>query len=191
MGGMGSGRWERQGAKRTTEDLPALDVRTLKREGDIEEGQEELILGSPLAEIKLRLVWLSSGFGGGWGHFLRPWFKCPGCDRHVAILYLDEVKPGESQALELPRLLCRICLDLAYPSQRESALGRAGRKAHKAKSKLGPNPTVSKPKGMHHTTFFRLGCEYLEAHREHVARYNEHYGNLQWLKKLSERRPNI
>ena len=183
MGGMGSGRGKRQNAKRTTEDLLALDVRTLKREGQIAKGQEELILGSPPAEIKLRLVWLSSGFGGASeglpGHYLRPWFECPGeaCGRHAAILYLEDQK--------LPaQLLCRICLDLAYPSQRESVLGRAVRKREKARSKLGPD-SAPRPKGMHHRTFVRLGHEYLAAYRENVARYNEHYGALQWVKSES------
>lgn len=38
MGGFGSGRKAGEGGRRTTEDLPAVDVRALKREGLIAAG---------------------------------------------------------------------------------------------------------------------------------------------------------
>ena len=47
----------------------------------------------------------------------RPWFVCHGCQRRVGILY---------HAAELP-VRCRICCDLAYPSQyvsRDQSYGR-------------------------------------------------------------------
>lgn len=187
MGGIGSGLGKRKNAKRTTEDLRALDVRALMREGHIAPGQEELIIEIPSlagAEIKVRLVWKPSGMlAAGVGdlrHYLRPLLECPGkagelpCGRHAAILYLEERKPP-------PQFLCRICLDLAYPSQRGSALDRAVRRREKARSKLGPD-SAPRPKGMHHETFVRLGHEYLAAYRENAARYNEHYGALKWVK---------
>jgi hypothetical protein len=91
----------------------------------------------------------------------------------VAIPYLDGL-----------HLLCRRCLKLAYPSQRETSLGQARRRAEKARSKLGPD-SASRPKGMHHRTFVRLGREYLEAYRDPVALYNA--WAIEVLPKLSKR----
>ena len=78
MGGFGSGRKAGDGDGRTTEDLPAVDVRALKREGLIAAGENQL-------EGVARLVWTGCGSGGS-----RPWFVCPGngCSRRAAILYL-------------------------------------------------------------------------------------------------------
>lgn len=168
MGGLGSGRLAGWSDRRTTEDLPALDVRAAKRKGLIAPEQEELVV--PGGTSSLALEWTPSGFGAGGSGFPRPWFVCPGdgCGRRAAILYLE----GR-------RLLCRICLDLAYPSQREGRLGRARRHADKARRKLGPEP-VAKPKGMHHRTFVRLGREYLAAVKEQRALYDE------WGAKLSD-----
>lgn len=166
MGGFGSGPWPRHNAKRTTNELPALDVRKLNRAGLILAGQERI-------EDLVRLAWTPCGLGGE-----RPWFVCPGegCGRRAAVLYLEDGV-----------LLCRLCCDLAYQSQREGKLGgrlsKARRRAEKARARLvAPGEDlVEKPKGMHHKTFVRLGREYLEAHREHVVCYNE------WAVKITER----
>jgi hypothetical protein len=168
VGGFGSGRLPGGSGRHTTDDLPALDVRELKRAGLIDPGQERV-------ENVARLAWTPCGIGGA-----RPWFVCPGegCGRRAAILYLED-----------GAFLCRLCRDLAYASQREGRLGgrlpRARRRAEKARARLGPD-TDPKPKGMHHRTFVRLGREYVEAYWEHVACYNE------WAAKVSEwysRRP--
>ncbi len=137
MGGFGSGIWPRYSARRTTDELPALDVRKLKRAGLVHPGQERI-------EDVARLAWTPCGLGGE-----RPWFVCPGegCGRRAAILYLEDGV-----------LLCRLCLDLAYPSQREGKLGgrlsRARRRAEKARARLAApgEELVEKPKGMHHKT---------------------------------------
>ncbi len=169
MGGWGSGTYARNGARRTTDDLPSLDVRELKRGGTIAPGKEELNLAG--GAVRLGLEWTPSGFAGE--RYPRPWFVCPGtgCGRRAAILYLEE-----SRCV----LLCRFCLKLAYPSQREGEVLRAKRRAEKARSKLGPD-SAPRPKGMHHRTAVRLGREYLEAHREHVDLFNE-----KWALKLEK-----
>ena len=182
MGGYGSGRYRRKKpARKTTDDFPALDVRRLKREGRIAPGQEELVaeelLGAEASSssLRLRLAWASSGFAGayGEGHYLRPWFVCPGCARRAAILYL--LPPGGPPGEEY-RLLCRLCLGLAYRSQREDELGRAKRRLAKARARLrvapGEDLPAAKPKGMHTETFLRVGREYLEARREHAVLLN-------------------
>jgi hypothetical protein len=164
VGGPGSGREAKDGGRRTTDGLPALDVRALKQEGLIAPGQEQLI-------DVARLAWTSCGFGGK-----RAWFVCPGgeCGRRAAILYLD----GRD------RLLCRSCLDLSYPSQREDSLRRARRRALKARARLGHDPTI-RPKGMHRATFERLRREFLNAYNEHVVLYNKRFAKLR--ERLSER----
>lgn len=165
MGGRGSGRWRGESGRQTTEDFIGLDVRTLKREGSIGPAQQQI-------EGVARLVWTECNFGGS-----RPWFVCPGdhCGRRAAILYGEE-----------GRWLCRSCRDLAYTSQRDRPVTRARKRAEKARRRLAPDEHNPRPKGMHHTTFVRLGREYVRAHQEHVARYEE------WMAKLSEqyaRRP--
>ncbi len=110
MGGMGSGR--RRGgpptARRrrrppTTDQLPALDVRSLRRSGVISDPAQERVGGGPKHLPWIPLSWTRCAFGG-----LRPWFLCPGagCGRRVAILY------GPT----LP-LLCRACRGLTYASK--------------------------------------------------------------------------
>ena len=180
MGGLGSGIYPRKRrAKRTTEDLPALDVRALKREGLITPGQEELFIAEAKpAAVRLRIAWTPSGFiGGGLGP-LRPAFVCPGagCGRRALILYLRE--DNEPPLLPDPRFLCRLCLDLAYPSQRETPILRSLRRLEKARARLvAPDAELpdAKPKGMHYRTFVRLGREYLKARREHAVLYAAKY----------------
>jgi hypothetical protein len=172
MGGWGSGNYERIDARKTTDEVPRLDVRVVNREGHIAPGQKELIIREGMEP--LLISWTPIGVCGPHSGPLRPWFVCPGeeCGRRAAILYLDP---------ENLRLLCRLCLDLAYTSQREDLVLRAKRRAVKARTKLAPDDHAPRPKGMHQRTFVRLGREYAEAYKEHVRAYNE------WAGKLSER----
>jgi hypothetical protein len=98
----------------TTDEIPSLDVRDLKRLGQIAPGQERVSVvvsrkrvldpGEPRMVrlvTHLRLTWTPCNFGGS-----RPWFMCEGCGRRVAIVY------GLWSFL-----VCRICLDLPYASQ--------------------------------------------------------------------------
>ncbi len=105
MGGTGSGRRRSEGRRKTTEEVPELDVRRLKRTGVIVSGQEWLG-GGPRGLPWIGLEWTPCNYGGS-----RPWFMCPGegCGRRVAILY------GPT----LP-LLCRLCRNLVYESQRRA-----------------------------------------------------------------------
>jgi hypothetical protein len=127
VGGIGSGR--RRGGESslrqsTLDQVPALDVRHLKRSIVIEPGQEQVDVvmyfrkrrgsmapgperGSIVA--RLRLAWTPCNYGSS-----TPWFICPGegCGRRAAILYGPMSPP-----------LCRLCLGLTYASQ-------ARRRAH-------------------------------------------------------------
>ncbi len=156
MDRFGSDGWLREDGRKTPDDLPALDVRELKRAGLIDPGHE-------LVEGVADLVWTPCNFGGS-----RPWFVCPGegCARHVAILY------------GLGQLLCRHCHDLRYASQREDQINRAMRRIEKANSRLPPSG--ARPKGMHHATFLKLTRDYLEALEEHEALIQERLARLAW-----------
>lgn len=177
MGGTGSGRQGGYGAD-TTEDFPVLYIRWLKRGGALKPGtihqishlRRGKLTGSIALEAHEGKVTLAYCFGRDGEEFEtrvydihltqtpcglggeRLWFLCPTptCRRRVAILYGHRT------------YVCRTCRGLAYPSQREDACDRAGRRADKIRSRLGWKPGIlntpswKKPKGMHWTTFERL-----------------------------------
>jgi len=92
------------------------------------------------------LDWTPCQYGGQ-----RPWFRCPGCQRRVAVLC------GYDRLF-----LCRHCYQLPYTSQYETRLDRLTRKMHKLHDRLGGHST-QKPKGMHWRTWERLQDEAIEA----------------------------
>lgn len=85
----------------------------------------------------------------------RQWFLCPEpeCGRRVAVLYGPDT------------FACRICRDLTYSSQRESAEDRAIRQRKRIQQKLewSPNNDIKgcvKPKGLHRETFEKLTSQH-------------------------------
>lgn len=186
MGGRNSGRRWHHGAKDTTSDYRALDVRRLQRDGLLAPGQafglnwrrhEETVASIRVRTETDRIIlfyrhrtggsdWISEEYPvhldwtpctyGG----RRTWFLCPvrGCGRRVALLYGGAI------------FACRHChYGLAYPSQRESVHDRAARRADRIRERLGwelgiLNGSGGKPKGMHRRTFQRLEYE----HDDHV-----------------------
>lgn len=123
MGGTGSGRWRGEGSsqRQTTDQLPSLDVRDLKRDGLIAPGQERVGVvarfrkPSPanlapgekrVVELvaRLRLTWTPCNNHGS----SRPWFVCDGCARRVAIVYGPSSPP-----------LCRLCRGPPTPASLE------------------------------------------------------------------------
>lgn len=180
MGGVGSGR-RYQGGKETTDDMRALDIRRLHREGLLTPGRafgwQWTRGGNEVASIQIRtesdrviLGYRTQRNGGEWRPMeysvylawtdcnlggRRPWFLCPaqGCGRRVAILYGGSI------------FACRHCHKLAYECQRETDDDRAARRANTIRRRLGwePgifNPSGWKPKGMHWRTFERLKAEH-------------------------------
>ena len=173
MGGFGSGQ---TGEKILTSQMTELDVRTLYRSGFIEklarlptnkqlEGTDKsrevhlLVNAQQMSfsyfhigysserhpiRIVIKFDWTPCYFGGR-----RLWFLCPKCGRRVAILYGGK------------NFYCRICRNIAYPSENEAKPNRLLRKANKIKKRLKCEPGVQskiifKPKGMHQKTFDRL-----------------------------------
>jgi len=65
VGGKGSGRrrGEERGSKPTTDQIPTLDVRSLKRKGVITPGQERIGEGSERIPW-IRLAWTPCNYGG-------------------------------------------------------------------------------------------------------------------------------
>jgi len=188
MGGPGSGEWYRWKSTETTlDEVHRLDVRWLYRHGYLQRwaqgvltwhrGDHEtgavgvavedgcLVLAyrvkassgdwEPVRQV-LDLDWTPCHYGGQ-----RPWFRCPGCQRRVAVLCLD----GKW-------FLCRYCYGLSYGSQRETAQDRHYRKIRKIRDRLGASHNLmesiwpwNKPKGMHWRTWERLRAQEEQAHR--------------------------
>lgn len=90
-------------------------------------------------------------FGGS-----RPWWFCPHCGRRCAILYGGR------------HFWCRACHDLRYRSQNESKSERLLRRAEILRARMGVSGSVfgpfpPKPRGMHIKTYRRLRDEAEEA----------------------------
>lgn len=103
----------------------------------------------------------------------RVWFRCPRCDKRVALLYLKGVA-----------FRCRLCHDLTYYSCQESgdnveeALRTANALLVKLKHEkqygmdiMRCHPYI-KPKGMHWSTFSRLYSEFNKAQSEYISALN-------------------
>ena len=183
MGGFGSGR---QGGKRCTSDMLALDVRSINRAGLLTPGRwfnwQWTRNGEVTSTINVRvegdkvLLYYRNRSGHGeeresmnypvrlnWTPCTlggqRVWWRCPvvGCGRRVAVLFGGRV------------FACRQCNRLTYRSQREADDSRATRRADAIRRRLGWVPGIMhgngpKPKGMHWRTFERLQGE----HNAHV-----------------------
>ena len=158
MGGPGSGRWYRwQGTRTTLDEVYRLDVRWLHRHGYLDgrphwvtwsRGEQQA--GSLLLALQPEGVVLTYRYrvgGGDWEsvrqvvtldwtpcHYggERPWFRCAGCRRRVAVLC------GEGKWF-----LCRHCYELPYGSQQETAQDRHYRKVRKIRDRLGASHNLT------------------------------------------------
>ena len=170
MGGLGSGRHSGDGKSTTSRHL-ALDVRKLHRDGILQPGQSGRLQwsrnGEPFAWVEfcvdwdsLRLIYRQSRNDGPWTshdysvsiertqcHYggERPWFRCPGCRRRVAILYSGDI------------FACRNCNSLNYDSQHEQPYQRALTRVQSIRVRLGGHPAIGpfpdKPRRMHWRTY--------------------------------------
>lgn len=192
MGGYGSGRWGRRlGARLLTTQCLSVDVRLLAREGALVPGatftleyrQGRALRGTvtpgmvTMGSVRIRLAWTPCRFGGH-----RPWWLCPRCGRRCAILYAA-----------FGTLACRICLNLAYPTERMGPMERADARALAARRRLGiedlsaPLPRRCPP-GMPKWVFRRLLAS---ARRADARRHDAWYAELRralrrrvWLQRL-------
>src|SRR3954470_22020911 len=131
MGGLGSGR-RRSSSRVTLDDLPAIDVRKLHREGRLAPGYSGIMPltrgGREVGAVALRrdgdTLTIAYGIavapeGGGErivervpvlstvqpGGGERLWLGCPGCGRRCAVLHGN------------PRFRCRRCVGAPYARQ--------------------------------------------------------------------------
>jgi len=175
MGGLGSGQWFRWDTRTTLEAVRCLDVRWLSRQGLLagrscvvtwHRGEQQagsigvtMRAGRVVLEYRycppdseqwepvrqgITLDWTPCHYGGQ-----RPWFRCPGCGRRVAVLC------GRGKHFR-----CRHCARLPYASQGETRLARLQRKAQKLEARVAGS--VTKPKGMHWRTWERLYEQLIE-----------------------------
>lgn len=194
MGGFGSGR-RAEKYLQTTDDLRALDVRWLQRNGFLkspgkktvgwyvngrQEGRVGLVVSTRHVRLSYRycrsgeawrsveypvaLEWLPCHYGGS-----RAWFRCPACNRRVALLYVAEL------------FACRHCHKLAYTSQRECSEDRRIRQMEKYRERLGWEPGFLngrgiKPPRMHWRTFNWLRTKHDRLEWEVVVQFEQRFG---------------
>ena len=183
MGGYGSGRRPTRN-NGTVSDMRRLDVRKMKREGCLEPGASgrwgwsrngetvasvcyhtlpdalrlvysvsERSKGPESMDYRVGLEWTPCNYGGS-----RVWFRCPSCNRRVAVIYGGKV------------FACRHCHRLAYDCQHERWGDRESRQVDKLRERLKWVPGLLngkqwKPKWMRWRTYQRLESEYDERMR--------------------------
>jgi hypothetical protein len=99
----------------------------------------------------------------------RVWFRCPGCDRRVRVLYGGH------------RFACRHCHRLFYTSQSEGPADRANRGMFRIVKKLDPAEHFSglppRPKGMSWRTYQRLAERYYRYEEQWSAEVMRRFGS--------------
>jgi len=168
----------------TTDDALDLDVRLLRRAGDLGGDHKVVVrwtrgesvnivgvtvLGGEAALVfyrdergeatteRIGIEWTFCNFGGE-----RPWWTCAHCGRRCAIVYAAGAGP----------FMCRLCANLTYTTAASDAYTRANYRIKKRRERLGWErgaPSPSKPKGMHWRTWDRLFDEFLVADRMESA----------------------
>ena len=202
MGGIGSGGSRRLRSKLTTADVPAVDIRELRRRNLLTPGSMHrctATCGNHVSQVGLEVrehfilltyAWTSIAGGPRVGRVVnsgipfastacnyggaRRWLRCPRCKRRASVIYYQS------------RLIaCRRCNRLAYPSQNRSAGDRSRCRVQSLRLRLGGSANLSepfppKPRWMHWSTYDYLrGRAELDANRWHA-----HLGDL-----LDRRRP--
>jgi hypothetical protein len=180
MGGPGSGSWYRWDTRRVIDTVDSLDVRKLARQGALREGVQAVITWrqGQQGECSIKFACESRGIvltyraqraGGAWcdvhqeipiervstGFGTRALLKCSECQRRAAIVYLSHHL----------LFVCRVCMALPYKSQCEMLDDRLYRRMQKIRRRLGAAPGDmqqpvwhhQRPKGMHQSTYERIG----------------------------------
>jgi hypothetical protein len=168
MGGMGSSRWDHIRTRRTIEETQALDIRFLRRCGNMTgwltwkrngkpDGNALYCVGTDSLTLEygavsgqktkhtIQIETTPCTYGG-----VRQWLVCPDCGRRVCILYRAA---GHFQ--------CRHCCNLAHLSQQECPHDRLMRKARKIRASIGGGENLfeafpGKPKRMRWKTYGKL-----------------------------------
>lgn len=137
MGGILSGWYGRRSSRHTTDDFRSINVRHVARKSGMTPGvflpvpwiqagrqvglakvlirESELVINGEIAQLR----WIAWSLAGA--RF--PMLTCPLCFRRCYVLYWHGDRCKRS------RLGCVVCLDLAWPVERESRRRRAVRRA--------------------------------------------------------------
>ena len=113
----------------------------------------------------ISLAWTNCHFGGQ-----RPWFRCPTCNRRVAVLY------------KISQLFsCSQCNNISYYSRCQSPLVRLLRKKNKLRKRITFDDDwgldfFRKPKGMHRKTYGRLLNEFGTIEQQIDDHVEDHFG---------------
>jgi len=192
MGGYGSGR---RGGKSKVSELLRLDVRHWQRGGTLRpgfagnwqwsrRGEVHASIQYRVEENAVRLIYKVRGQGEEWQdmdyrvvlertpcHYggSRVWFRCPSCNRRVAVIYGGKV------------FACRHCHRLAYDCQHETPDDRVSRQIDKLRDRLKWEPGLLngkqwKPKWMRWRTYHRLETEYDERMRRLLVLMRGRFG---------------
>lgn len=164
MGNCNSGnRSKRYGARILVTDCLCIDVSQLRQKVSIANNAPSVTFAMGTSKFRFALEWTGCNYGS-----VRPWFRCPGCDRRCAKVYLPARAP-------YPPWKCRQCLNLTYPSSNVSNCKesikfkreRASAKFRKATKNPNWHPIFNKnaikPRGMHERTFIRLYREVIQS----------------------------
>ena len=181
MGGPGSGGSYQLTAKRLTSESLPIDIRVLKRENRLRPGNTILFKYSRGGVVYARLIghvfathltlqycygkseeisqkiwfdWTPCNFGNQ-----RIWFKCPFCQKRVAIIY------GPDKLFA-----CRKCNNLTYQSCNETAPYRILYRIIKLESKL--QNREYRPKGMHNATYHKIKTQLTELIYMYLKNHN-------------------
>ena len=149
----------RHAPRNLVERTPCIDIRALKRNGQIATGETSvmLCLVGEGQTARIRLANLERPVLGG----VRTYFCCPACDRQCDLLYMQ------------PNLACRRCHGLAFASENETRANRALRKSIKRRERLGQvaggvvAPFPCKPKWGRWARYLRIRRQALLEEREH------------------------
>ncbi len=92
----------------------------------------------------------------------RPWFRCPGCQRRVALLYAGL------------RFACRHCHGLYYECQRTRGRWSAMARLQRLRERLGGSANLTmlfpaRPRHMHGATYDRLRVQAMKLEEAHVS----------------------
>ena len=131
-------------AKDLVEERRRIDVREVRRDRVIEDGQTEC--------FGFKIEWVPANYGG-----FVPYWICPVCETRRKLLF---ERPSGGFA-------CLDCEDLHYRQQRISKKAAGVRRAEAMRARLGWRPGIlrgpgAKPRFMRLTTFEKLLQEYVE-----------------------------
>ena len=131
-------------AKDLVEERRRIDVREVRRDRVIEDGQTEC--------FGFKIEWVPANYGG-----FVPYWACPVCETRRKVLF---ERPGGGFG-------CLGCMDLHYRRQRISKKAAGVARAEAMRARLGWRPGIlrgpgDKPKFMQWTTFEKLLEEYVE-----------------------------